>query len=214
MISRRISLALVATAALVSTAFQPCVAQTTQTLNPQSAAPLAASASTAVPALVPFSGAHNRAGRQARLRRDRHTFLIFKDQDRRRAALCRNPGHNPGRQRSLQSPARRDPRQRPSRGSLRHRRSPLARGPGRRTTAPAPRVDGQRSLRPQGRRLGDPRGTAGLGLRAGRQQSRRQPRHSRVSRSDDRLHRHHHRRRLRLLARILRRVDHRRLAVL
>src|SRR5271170_3957798 len=80
MISRRISLALVAAAALVSTAFQPCVGQTTQSLNPQSAAPLAASASTAVPALVPFSGLLTEPDSKPVSGETAVTFLIFKDQ--------------------------------------------------------------------------------------------------------------------------------------
>ena len=74
MISRRLSLALVATAALVSTAFQPCVAQTAQTFNPQSVAPRRRRRQPRYPAFVPFSGTHNRTRRQARLRRDRHYF--------------------------------------------------------------------------------------------------------------------------------------------
>ncbi len=77
MISRRLSLALVATAALISTAFQPCVAQS---LNPQSAAPLAASASTAVPALVPFSGLITEPDGKPLSGETDITFLIFKDQ--------------------------------------------------------------------------------------------------------------------------------------
>ena len=81
MISRRIALALVATAALVSTAFQICVAQTTQSLEPQSAAPLAASASTAVPALVPFSGIITKPDSKPISGQMTITFLIFKDQE-------------------------------------------------------------------------------------------------------------------------------------
>ena len=50
MISRRLSFALVATAALFAS--EPCIAQI---VNPQPV-PLAASASTSVPALGPFSG--------------------------------------------------------------------------------------------------------------------------------------------------------------
>ena len=81
MISRRISLALVATAALASTAFQICVAQTAQNLNSQSAAPLAASASTAVPALVPFSGIITEPDGKPISGQTTVTFLIFKDQE-------------------------------------------------------------------------------------------------------------------------------------
>ena len=81
MISRRISLALVATAALASTAFQPCVAQTAQSLEPRSAAPLAASASTAVPALVPFSGLTTAPDGKPLTGETTITFLIFKDQE-------------------------------------------------------------------------------------------------------------------------------------
>ena len=80
MISRRLSLALVATAALASTAFQPCVAQTAQSFNPQSAAPLAASASTAVPAFVPFSGVITEPDGKPVSGETAITFLIFKDQ--------------------------------------------------------------------------------------------------------------------------------------
>ncbi len=79
MIARRLSLALFATAALVSTAFQPCVAQTAQTLNPQSV-PLAATAATAVPALVPFSGILTGPGGRPVAGETTITFLIFKDQ--------------------------------------------------------------------------------------------------------------------------------------
>ncbi len=78
---RGFSSALVATAALVSTGFQPCVAQTAQSLNPQSAAPLAASASTVVPALVPFSGLINEPDGKAISGETAITFLIFKDQE-------------------------------------------------------------------------------------------------------------------------------------
>ena len=81
MTSRRIALALVATAALVSTAFQICVAQTMQNLEPQSAAPLAASASTAVPALVPFSGIITKSDSKPISGQTTVTFLIFKDQE-------------------------------------------------------------------------------------------------------------------------------------
>jgi hypothetical protein len=81
MVSRKLSFALVATAALVSTAFQPCVAQTAQSLNPQSAAPLAASASTAVPALVPFSGLITEPDGKPVSGETAITFLIFKDQE-------------------------------------------------------------------------------------------------------------------------------------
>jgi Chaperone of endosialidase len=79
MTSRRFLLALVATAALVSTAFQPSVAQTAQTPNPQSA-PLAASASTSVPALVPFSGTLTEPDGKPVSGETAITFLIFKDQ--------------------------------------------------------------------------------------------------------------------------------------
>ena len=81
MTSRRIALALVATAALVSTAFQPCVAQTAQSLNSRPAAPLAASASTAVPALVPFSGLTTAPDGKPLTGQTTITFLIFKDQE-------------------------------------------------------------------------------------------------------------------------------------
>ena len=81
MISRILSLTLVATAALVSTAFQPCVAQTARSLDPQSAAPLAASASTAVPALVPFSGVMTAPDGKPVSGENAITFLIFKDQE-------------------------------------------------------------------------------------------------------------------------------------
>ena len=80
MISRILSLTLVATAALVSTAFQPCVAQTARSLDSQSAAPLAASASTAVPALVPFSGLITAPDGKPVSGETAITFLIFKDQ--------------------------------------------------------------------------------------------------------------------------------------
>ncbi len=80
MISRRLSLALVATAALVSTAFQPSIAQMAQRLNSQSAAPLAASAATAVPALVPFSGDLTEPDGKPVSGETAITFLIFKDQ--------------------------------------------------------------------------------------------------------------------------------------
>ena len=76
---RRFSLALVATAILVSAAFQPSVAQTAQTINPQSA-PLAASALTAVPALVPFSGILTESNGKPISGETAVTFLIFKDQ--------------------------------------------------------------------------------------------------------------------------------------
>ena len=79
MTSRRFLLALVATAALVSTAFQPSVAQT-QTLNLQSV-PLAASASTSVPALVPFSGTLTEPDGKPVSGETAITFLIFKDQE-------------------------------------------------------------------------------------------------------------------------------------
>ncbi len=79
MISRRFSLALVATAALVSSAFRPCVGQTAQTFNPQSV-PLAASAATAVPALVPFSGTLTERDGKPVSGETAITFLIFKDQ--------------------------------------------------------------------------------------------------------------------------------------
>ena len=78
---RGFSYALVATAALVSTAFQPCVAQTSETLNPHYAAPLAASASTAVPALVPFSGLITEPDGKPVSGETAITFLIFKDQE-------------------------------------------------------------------------------------------------------------------------------------
>jgi hypothetical protein len=78
---RGFSYSLVATAALVSTAFQPCVAQTAQSLNPQSTAPLAASASTAVPALVPFSGLITEPDGKPVSGETAITFLIFKDQE-------------------------------------------------------------------------------------------------------------------------------------
>src|SRR5271168_94394 len=78
---RGFSYSLVATAALVSTAFQPCVAQTAQSLNPQSAAPLAASASTAVPALVPFSGLITEPNGKPISGETAITSLIFKDQE-------------------------------------------------------------------------------------------------------------------------------------
>ena len=81
MTSRRIALALVATAALASTAFQPCVAQTAQSLNSRPAAPLAASASTAVPALVPFSGLTTAPDGKPLTGQTTITFLIFKDQE-------------------------------------------------------------------------------------------------------------------------------------
>ena len=77
---RRLSYALAATAALVATAFQPCVAQTAQSLNPQSAAPLAASASTAVPALVPFSGLITESDGKPVSGETAVTFMVFKDQ--------------------------------------------------------------------------------------------------------------------------------------
>ena len=76
---RKLSLTLVATAALVSAVFQPSVAQTAQTINPQSA-PLAASASTAVPALVPFSGILTEPNGKSLSGETAITFLIFKDQ--------------------------------------------------------------------------------------------------------------------------------------
>jgi Chaperone of endosialidase len=79
MISRRLSLALVATAALASTAFQPCVAQTAQNLNTQPV-PLAASAATAVPALVPFSGSLTEPDGKSLSGETAITFMIFKDQ--------------------------------------------------------------------------------------------------------------------------------------
>ena len=72
--------ALVATAVLVSTAFQPCVAQTAQTFNPDST-PLAASALTAVPALVPFSGIMTEPDGKPVSGETAITFLIFKDQE-------------------------------------------------------------------------------------------------------------------------------------
>ena len=78
---RRLSYALAATAALVATAFQPGVAQTAQSLNPQSAAPLAASALTAVPALVPFSGIMTEPDGKPVAVETAITFLIFKDQE-------------------------------------------------------------------------------------------------------------------------------------
>jgi hypothetical protein len=74
---RRFSLALVATAALISTAFQPTIAQTAQS---QSAAPLAASAVTAVPALVTFSGTLTEADGKPVSSEAAVTFLVFKDQ--------------------------------------------------------------------------------------------------------------------------------------
>src|SRR5277367_5888593 len=77
---RGFSYSLVATAALVSTAFQPCVAQTAQSPNPQSAAPLAASASTAVPALVPFSGLITEPDGNPVSGEAAVTFVVFKDQ--------------------------------------------------------------------------------------------------------------------------------------
>ncbi len=73
----RFSLALVATAALVSTAFQPSIAQSAQS---QSSAPLAASASTAVPALVPYSGTLTEIDGKLISNETAVTFLIFKDQ--------------------------------------------------------------------------------------------------------------------------------------
>src|SRR5277367_2873866 len=78
---RRLSYALAATAALVATVFQPGVAQTAQSINPQSAAPLAASASTAVPALVPFSGVITEPDGKPVSGETAITFLIFKDQE-------------------------------------------------------------------------------------------------------------------------------------
>jgi hypothetical protein len=78
---RGFSYALVATAALVSTAFQLCVAQTSETLNPHYAAPLAASASTAVPALVPFSGLITEPDGKPVSGETAITFLIFKGQE-------------------------------------------------------------------------------------------------------------------------------------
>jgi hypothetical protein len=70
--NRRLTLALVATA-LVSTSFRPlAVAQDT--------APPAASASTAVPALVPFSGILVENDGKVVSRETSITFLIFKDQ--------------------------------------------------------------------------------------------------------------------------------------
>src|SRR5271170_6001119 len=78
---RGFSYALVATAALVSTAFQLCVAQTSETLNPHYAAPLAASASTAVPALVPFSGLIAEPDGKPVSGETAITFLIFKGQE-------------------------------------------------------------------------------------------------------------------------------------
>ena len=79
MISCRFSLALVATVAIVSTAFQPSVAQTAQTFSPNST-PLAASAATAVPALVPFSGTLTEPDGKPVSGETAITFLIFKDQ--------------------------------------------------------------------------------------------------------------------------------------
>jgi hypothetical protein len=76
---RKLSLTLVATAALVSAVFQPSVAQTAQTINLQSA-PLAASASTVVPALVPFSGILTEPNGKPLSGETAITFLIFKDQ--------------------------------------------------------------------------------------------------------------------------------------
>src|SRR5271163_2791740 len=76
---RTLSLTLVATAALVSAAFQPSIAQTAQTIDPQSA-PLAASASTAVPTLVPFSGTLTEPNGKPVSGETAVTFLIFKDQ--------------------------------------------------------------------------------------------------------------------------------------
>jgi hypothetical protein len=81
MIFRRLSLALVATAALVSTAIQPSGAQTAQSLDPQGVAPMAASASTAVPALVPFSGLITAPDGKPISGETAVTFLIFKDQE-------------------------------------------------------------------------------------------------------------------------------------
>ncbi len=78
---RGFSYALVATVTLVSTAFQPCVAQTARSLDPQSAAPLAASASTAVPALVPFSGVMTAPDGKPVSGETAITFLIFTDQE-------------------------------------------------------------------------------------------------------------------------------------
>jgi Chaperone of endosialidase len=72
----RFPLALVATLALVSTAFQLSTAQTVQA---QSAVPLAASASTAVPELIPFSGTLADAGKPIS-GETAITFLIFRDQ--------------------------------------------------------------------------------------------------------------------------------------
>jgi Chaperone of endosialidase len=77
---RRLSYALTATAALVATAFQPCVAQMAQSLNPQSSAPLAASASTAVPALVPFSGLITEPDGKPISGEAAVTLVVFKDQ--------------------------------------------------------------------------------------------------------------------------------------
>ncbi len=76
----RLSYALAATTALLATAFQPCVAQTAQGLNPQSDAPLAASASTAVPALVPFSGLITEPDGKPVSAEAAVTFLVFNGQ--------------------------------------------------------------------------------------------------------------------------------------
>jgi hypothetical protein len=75
--SGRSYLALVATAALISTAFPPSIAQTT---SAPAAAPLAATAATAVPALVPFSGTLTEAEDKPISGETAISFLIFKDQ--------------------------------------------------------------------------------------------------------------------------------------
>jgi hypothetical protein len=75
--SGRSYLALVATAALISTALQPSIAQTT---SASAAAPLAATAATAVPALVPFTGTLTEGEDKPISGETAISFLIFKDQ--------------------------------------------------------------------------------------------------------------------------------------
>ncbi len=74
--SYRFSLALVATAALVSTAFQFSIAQAQSSPS----VPLAATAATAVPGLVPFSGALTEIDGKPVSSETAVTFLVFKDQ--------------------------------------------------------------------------------------------------------------------------------------
>ena|ERR1700744_136026 len=74
-ITRKFSLTLVIAAALVTTASQPSIAQNSQPITP-----LAATAPTAVPTLVPFSGVLTGGEGKPVSAETAITFLIFRDQ--------------------------------------------------------------------------------------------------------------------------------------